>query len=58
MSADAFDGFVRDLVNFLEYTGLPKQLESRHVEIWVIAFLLVFLILTYLLKNESWKDVR
>ena len=58
MSADEFDGFVRDIVNFLEYTGSPEQLDSRRVGIWVIAFLLVFLILAYLLKNEYWKDVK
>ena len=58
MSADEFDGFVRDIVNFLEYTGSPEQLDSRRVGIWVIAFLLVFLILAYLLKNEYWKDVE
>jgi len=58
MSADEFDGFVRDTVNFLEYTGSPEQLDSRRVGVWVIVFLLVFLILAYLLKNEYWKDVR
>ena len=58
MSADEFDGFVRDTVNFLEYTGSPEQLDSRRVGTWVIAFLLVFLVLAYLLKNEYWKDVK
>jgi ubiquinol-cytochrome c reductase cytochrome c1 subunit len=58
MSADEFDGFVRDTVNFLEYTGSPEQLDSRRIGVWVIVFLLVFLILAYLLKNEYWKDVR
>ncbi len=58
MSADEFDDFVRDIVNFLAYTGSPEQLDSRRVGIWVIAFLLVFLILAYLLKNEYWKDVK
>jgi ubiquinol-cytochrome c reductase cytochrome c1 subunit len=58
MSADEFDGFVRDIVNFLEYTGSPEQLDSRRVGTWVIAFLLVFLLLAYLLKNEYWKDVK
>jgi ubiquinol-cytochrome c reductase cytochrome c1 subunit len=50
--------FVRDLVNSLDYAGAPEQLERTYLGIWVILFLLVFLLLSYLLKNEIWKDVK
>ena len=49
---------VRDLVNFLEYIGEPAKLVRYKVGVWVIAYLLVFLIVAYLLKREYWKDVR
>jgi ubiquinol-cytochrome c reductase cytochrome c1 subunit len=52
-----FDQMVRDIVNFLDYIGEPMQLERRALGIRVIAFLLVFLLVAYLLKKEIWKDV-
>jgi len=58
LSAEEYDAFVRDLVNFLDYAGSPEQLERTHLGIWVIVFLLVFLFFSYLLKNEIWKDVE
>lgn len=58
LSPAEFDRFVRDLVNFLVYVGEPMQLERQRLGIWVLAFLLVFGILAYLLKQEIWKDVK
>jgi len=58
LSAEEYDNFVRDLVNFLVYIGEPVQLERRRLGAWVIAFLLVFGLLSYLLKQEIWKDVK
>jgi len=58
MSAEDYDLFVRDLVNFLDWAGTPEQLQRRSLGIWVLAFLLVFLIFAYLLKVEIWKDVK
>ena len=57
LSEAAFDEAVRDIVNFLDYIGEPMQLERRALGIRVIAFLLVFLLLSYMLKREIWKDV-
>ncbi|HEX9877486.1 MAG TPA: cytochrome c1 [Gammaproteobacteria bacterium] len=53
-----FDVVVRDIVNFLDYIGEPMQLERRALGIRVIAFLLVFLLIAYMLKREIWKDVH
>ena len=58
MSAEEFDQFVQDLVNFLDWAATPEQLERRALGFWVIAFLIVFLIFAYLLKVEIWKDIK
>lgn len=58
LPAEEYDQFVRDIVNFLVYIGEPMQLERQRLGIWVLAFLLVFGILAYLLKQEIWKDVK
>lgn len=58
MTPKEFDEFVRDTVNFLDYIGEPMQLERRSLGIWVIAFLLVFGMFAYLLKEEIWKDIE
>jgi ubiquinol-cytochrome c reductase cytochrome c1 subunit len=49
---------VRDIVNFLDYIGEPMKRERQSLGIRVIAFLLVFLLIAYLLKKEIWKDVE
>jgi ubiquinol-cytochrome c reductase cytochrome c1 subunit len=58
LSAEEYDQFVRDIVTFLAYIGEPMQLQRQSLGLLVIAFLLVFGILAYLLKQEFWKDVR
>lgn len=58
MSADEFDAFVRDTVNFLDYVGEPAQVKRVHLGVWVILFLLVFTWFAWLLKREYWKDVH
>lgn len=57
LSEEDFDQVVRDIVNFLDYIGEPVQLERQSLGLRVIAFLLVFLLLSYMLKREIWKDV-
>ncbi|MFL7010542.1 cytochrome c1 [Enterovibrio norvegicus] len=58
LSPDEFDEAVRDLVNFLEYSGEPNKLERQQMGYWVIGFLLIFLVLTIFLKKEYWRDVH
>ena len=57
MSAEEYDGFVRDTVNFLEYIAEPERSVRRKVGVWVILFLIFFLIIAAMLKNQIWKDV-
>lgn len=49
---------VLDLVSFLVYVGEPAKLVRYRIGFWVIAFLLVLLVATYMLKREYWKDVH
>jgi ubiquinol-cytochrome c reductase cytochrome c1 subunit len=58
LEAAQFDAVVRDIVNFLDNVGEPMQLERRALGIRVIAFLLIFLVISYMLKREIWKDVH
>jgi ubiquinol-cytochrome c reductase cytochrome c1 subunit len=58
LSPAEYDDFVRDTVNFLDYIAEPMQLKRQSLGVLVIAFLLVFGIFAYLLKQEIWKDVK
>jgi ubiquinol-cytochrome c reductase cytochrome c1 subunit len=58
LTAAEYDDVIRDIVNFLDYISEPMQLERQAIGIKVIAFLLVFLVLAYMLKKEVWKDVK
>jgi len=58
LSEAEFDEVARDITNFLAYIGEPMQLERRALGIKVIAFLLIFLVISYMLKREIWKDVH
>ena len=58
LSAEQYDHFVRDTVNFLDYVGEPTQTARHALGIWVVLFLLVFTWLAWLVKREYWKDVH
>lgn len=57
LSADAFDAFVRDTVNFLEYISEPIRSTRRVLGTWVLMFLIFFYIVASMLKKQIWKDV-
>ena len=58
LSEEEFNQVVRDIVNFLDYIGEPMQLERQALGFRVIAFLLIFLLFSYMLKREIWRDVH
>lgn len=58
MTAAEYQQATRDLVAFLVYVGEPAKLVRYRIGFWVIAFLLVLLLATYLMKREYWKDVH
>lgn len=48
----------RDISNFLEYVGEPAKIQRLDLGWKVVAFLLVLLLLSYLLKKEYWRDIK
>ena len=58
LKPEEYDRMVRDLVNFLAYIGEPTQLTRTRVGTWVMLYLIILLVLSYLLKKEYWKDVH
>ncbi|MDA9556364.1 cytochrome c1 [Vibrio sp.] len=58
LNQEEYDQAVRDLVNFLEYSGDPVKLERHALGWWVLGFLVIFSIITILLKKEYWRDVH
>ena len=58
LTAEEYDQFVRDTVNFLDYIGEPIQLKRRQLGLRVLGFLVVFFAFAYFLKREYWKDVK
>ena len=58
LSPEEFDATIRDLVNFLAYTGEPIKLQRQSLGIKVLLFLALFFVVAYLLKKEYWKDVH
>ncbi|TNF92900.1 MAG: cytochrome c1 [Gammaproteobacteria bacterium] len=49
---------VRDLITFMVYMGEPAGLQRHRIGFWVLAFLFVLLVLSYVLKREYWKDIH
>ena len=58
LGVEEFDDVVRDIVNFLDYVSEPIKRERQQLGIRVIGFLLVFLLISFMLKKEIWKDVK
>lgn len=58
LSAKQFDKVALDIVNFLAYVGEPAQLQRKQLGLWVLAFLVVFFVVAYMLKKEYWKDIH
>lgn len=57
LTAEEYDVFVRDTVNFLEYISEPVRSTRRVLGVWVLMFLGFFLIIAIMLKKQIWKDV-
>ena len=58
MSPAEYDKAVHDLVNFLVYVGEPSKLEANTIAPFVLMFIVVLFVFTYLLNREYWKDVH
>jgi ubiquinol-cytochrome c reductase cytochrome c1 subunit len=58
MTPQQYDRAMLDITNFLAYVAEPTQLERHRIGIWVLVFLGIFVVFSYLLKREYWKDVH
>jgi len=55
VAVDPSRGYADDLRPLF---GEPMQLQRQALGVRVIALLLVFLLIAYMLKKEIWKDVK
>jgi ubiquinol-cytochrome c reductase cytochrome c1 subunit len=58
LPAAEFDAAVGDLVNFMDYAAEPAKPQRLMMGWWVLGFLALLIVLTYLLKKEFWRDVK
>jgi len=52
------DAKVQNLVSFMTYMGDPSILDRKSMGPWVLLFLVVLGVLTYLVKKEYWRDIH
>lgn len=58
MTPKEYDGFVRDLTNFLTYASAPEYRTRMSMGPWVLLYLVILTILLYLVKRAFWKHVE
>ncbi len=58
MTPDEYDRAMRDLVAYMSYMGEPIQLERKRIGVWVLLFLSILFVVSYLMKKEYWKDIH
>ena len=58
MNPEEFNSMIRDLVAFMSYIGEPNQSYRKTLGIYVLIFLGILFVLSYLMKKEFWKDVH
>lgn len=58
LSPEEYDQVVRDLVGFMSYLGEPAQLTRKKLGFWVLMFLGLMIVISYMLKKEYWKDIH
>ncbi|WP_079432859.1 cytochrome c1 [Zoogloea sp. LCSB751] len=58
LSAEEYDHAVADLVSYLVWMGEPMAEARKSIGTFVIAFLGLLFVLSYLLKKNYWRDVH
>lgn len=53
-----YESVVRDLSQFLYYVSDPSEIKRHAIGPWVLAFLVLFTLMMYILKREYWRDVH
>jgi ubiquinol-cytochrome c reductase cytochrome c1 subunit len=58
LSEKQYDAAMRDLTNFMVYLGEPAKLVRYRLGVFVLLFLAVLLLFSWLLKKDYWKDIH
>jgi len=58
LTPSQYETLTRDLVSFLVYVGEPARLVRYQIGFWVIAFLILLFVFSYLTKREYWRDIH
>ena len=58
MTPANYDQFLLDIVTFLEYAGDPTQEKRKSLGLWVLSFLFLFLVFSYALYKDIWREVK
>lgn len=58
LSPDEYEQVVYDVVNFLDYTGEPYKQDRQQLGVFVLLFLLILFVFSYLLAREYKKDIH
>lgn len=56
--AEQYDAAMYDLTNFLHYVAEPSRLQRQRTGVYVLLFLIILGVFTYLLNREFWKGVH
>jgi ubiquinol-cytochrome c reductase cytochrome c1 subunit len=57
-TAATVDQMARDVTTFMQWTAEPERIERQNLGLFVILYLIIFTLLTYLTKRVIWKDVK
>jgi cytochrome c1 len=57
-TSEEFDQAIYDITNFLYYVGEPSRLERHRLGVYVLLFIVILWVFTYLLGREYQKDVK
>ena len=58
MTPQQYDEAITDLVNYLQWMAEPAQTKRVHLGMWVMAFLVLLIFVTWRLNQAYWKDVK
>lgn len=58
MTPEEYDQAMYDLVNFLAYVAEPMQEDRKRIGVYVLLFISLLFLFTYLLSREYWKDIH
>lgn len=58
LTPEEFDSAMLDLTAFLDYLAEPAQLQRKRIGVFTLAFLIILMGLSYLLKKEYWRDIH